>query len=116
MCSTQTANVERILAAFMRGEGEYENVCDEAGAVVVSVRKTTALQDVTDRGDRHDLIGINQRSLNIDDSYRAESTARRGEVFPPWAIYTSVGILSFTVSLLFFMFVCLLSWMMQSPV
>ena len=129
-CATQTANTEHsnanvglrlhtaleyfyvtreILTVFLRDEGEFEDLDDDAGAVAASVSITTALQDVTRRGDRNALIGIYQKSLNIHVSKQAETTARRGEVFPPWAVYAVVGMLSIAACIFFFVFACWLT-------
>lgn len=89
---------EEILAAFLRGEGEFETAA--------SVSITAALQEVTSRGDRNAFIGIYQQSLNICVSKQAKSTARGGEVFPPWAVNAVVGLLSFAVSVSFFVCAC----------
>ena len=97
------------MAVFLRDEGEFEDLGEEAGAVAASVSLTAALQDVTRRGDRNALIGIYQRSLNIYVSKQAETTARRGEVFPPWAVYAVVGMLSIAPCNFFFVFACWLT-------
>ena len=103
------AAVKEILVVFLRDEGEFEDLDAQAGAVAASVSLTAALQDVTRRGDRNALISIYQRSLNIYVSKQAATTARRAEVFPPWAVYAVVGMLSIAACIFFFVFACWLT-------
>ena len=67
--------------------------------MVVSARLTTALQEVTDRGDREELIITYQKSLNIYEVEQTRSTETKGNVMPTWAVYTIAGMLGFTACL-----------------
>ena len=91
----------------MRDAGEFEDLDDQAVGASVSI--TAALQDVTGRGDGNALIGICHRSLNIDVLKQAERTEVRGEVFPPWAVYAVVGMLSIAACIVFFLRACWLT-------
>ena len=54
-----------MLIEFWRGTGDSADLDREVGALVLSARLTTALQEVTDRGDRKALIVTYQKFLNI---------------------------------------------------
>ena len=56
---------QELLIEFWRGTGEFADLDREVGALVLSARLTTALQEVTNRGDREALIVTYQKSLNI---------------------------------------------------
>ena len=88
-----------ILIPFWRGTGEYKDIGQDAGAVVVSARLTTALQEVTAREDREELIITYQKSLNIYVMEQTTSTETKGDVIPTWAVYTIAGMLGFTACL-----------------
>ena len=114
-CATQTKNVEhpnalmgsrlpnsveyyaavkKIMVDLWRGQGEFEGLDEEAAAIAASVSITTALQEVTDRGDRNALIATYQKILNIYVvAEQPQRTARRGDHFPPWAVHSLVVML-----------------------
>ena len=91
--------MEDILIGYWRGTGEFEDLDQDVGAVVVSARLSTALQEVTERRDREALIVSYQKSLNI---YAKDQTLRRegeGDIIPYWAVFTIAGMLGGTVCL-----------------
>ena len=92
-------HTEDILTDFWRNDGEFAALGEEAGAVAAAKSITTALQEITDRGDRQALIVLYQKSLNIHTEDPTERAPSRGEPFPTWAVHAVVGMLSFTLCL-----------------
>ena len=90
----------------MLGEGQFEDLDEDANAIAASISMTTALQQVTGLGDRYALIVTYQKSLNIHVAELTQKERHRSELFPLWAIHAVAGILSGTVILGFSIFVC----------
>lgn len=88
------AAVSEILQSYVLEVDEFADLDEGDSAVLASKRISAALEEVTDRGDRHALVVTYQKSLNIYVAETARGTARRGEVFPRWAIQAVLGMLS----------------------
>ena len=86
--------MEEILQAYMLELGDFAGLDEEESAVLASRRLSDALEEVTNRWDRTALVAAYQKSLNVYVAETASSTARRGEVFPPWAVHAVAGMLS----------------------
>ena len=82
-----------ILTSFLKDEDGFGDLDDDDGAIVASMRLTSALQQVTDRWDRDALIATYQKSLNIFVEKPTQRTARTSEVFPSWAVHAVVSML-----------------------
>ena len=93
------AAVQGVLDAFVLGEGQFEDLDEDANAIAASVRMTTALQQVTGLGDRYALIVTYQKSLNIHVAELTQKERHRSELFPLWAVHAVAGILNGTVIL-----------------
>ena len=62
----------------------------EHPSVAIALRLPNALEEVTDRGDRSELILTFQKSQkNIFDAESTQKALRRSEVLPTWAIWLS---------------------------
>ena len=94
-----------ILRIYRSGEAEFQDLDEDAAALLASRRLTAALEEVTDRGDRNELIVTYQKSLNIFDAEPTQKALRRTEVLPTWAIHAIVGLLSGSLFLALFIFV-----------
>ena len=97
------AAISDILRLNRRGEGEFQDLDEDAAALLASRRLTAALEEVTDHRDSSELIVTYQKSLNIFDAESTQKELRRSEVLPTWAIH-AVGLLggSLFLALLFF--------------
>ena len=98
-----------ILTSFLKDEDVFGDLDDDEGAIVASMRMTTALQEVTDRWDRDRLIATYQKSLNIFVEKPTQRTARTSEVFPSWAVHAVVGMLGGSLCLAVTVSVCWLT-------
>ena len=83
------AAISDILRIHRSGEGEFQDLDEDAAAFLASRRLTAALEEVTDRRDRSELILTFQKSLNIFDAESTQKALRRSEVLPTWAIWWS---------------------------
>ena len=102
--------VKKITGDLWRGQGEFEGLDEEAGAIAASVSITTAWQEVTDRGDGSALIITLQKALNIYvASEQTPKTVCRGDPFPPGAIHQIACMLGGTVFLAVTVFSCWLT-------
>ena len=91
------AAVQEVSDAFVLGEGQFEDLDEDANAIAASTSMTTALQQVTALGDRDALIVTYQTSLNIHVAELNQKKPHTNELFPLWAVHTVAGILSGTV-------------------
>ena len=97
------AAMSDILRIYRRREGEFQDLDEDAAALLASRRLT--VEEVTDRRDRNELIGTYQKSLNIFAAESTQKASRRTGVLPTWAIHAIVGLLSGSLLLALFIFV-----------
>ena len=100
-----SAAISDTLRFYGRGEGEYQDLDEDAAALLASRRLTAALEVVTDRRDRNELIVTYQKSLNIFVAESTQKALRRTEVLPTWAIHAIVCLLSGSLFQALFIFV-----------
>ena len=93
--------MSRILTSFWKDVDGFEDLDDDEGAIVASMRITTALEQVTNGWNRDALIVTYQKSLNIFEEKPAHRTVSQSEVFPSWAAHATVGMLSGSLCLAF---------------
>ena len=89
--------VRGVVTPYWRNEPEYQDLDQNASSVLVSALLAAQMEEVTDSGDRQALVVAYQKSLQIYQAEPIPNKAAQGDLFPSWAIYSIVGILSFPV-------------------